>query len=125
MQLPGAVRMRPCSLIFLDQVEKAHESVFSAILSVLDHNMFRDHHGRTVDFGDTIVIITSDLGNKEIIACLVDHTFENRKRQSAMNQVKSIVAHVPMHYLFQNSFAHVFLFAFLQIFLVFLEIDTV
>ncbi|KAG5566588.1 hypothetical protein RHGRI_002218 [Rhododendron griersonianum] len=86
MQLPGAVRMRPCSIIFLDQVEKAHASVFSALLSVLDHNMFRDHRGRTVDFGDTIVIITSDLGNKEIIACLVDHTYENRKRQSAMKQ---------------------------------------
>lgn len=47
---PDDVRMRPCSILLLDQVEKAHMSVFRALLSVLDHSMFIDHRGRTVGF---------------------------------------------------------------------------
>ncbi|KAI8566018.1 hypothetical protein RHMOL_Rhmol02G0006600 [Rhododendron molle] len=54
-------------------VEKAHMSVFTALLSVLDHSMFIDHRGRTVGFRDTVVIVTSDAGNKEIFARLVGH----------------------------------------------------
>ncbi|KAI8566022.1 hypothetical protein RHMOL_Rhmol02G0006800 [Rhododendron molle] len=74
---PDDVRMRPCSVLLLDQVEKAHMSVFRALLSVLDHSMFIDHRGRTVGFRDTIVIITSDAGNKEIFARLVGHGSQN------------------------------------------------
>ncbi|KAE9449343.1 hypothetical protein C3L33_18733, partial [Rhododendron williamsianum] len=69
--------MRPCSILFLDQVEKAHMSVFTALLSVLDRSMFIDHRGRTVGFRDTIVIISSDAGNKGIFSRLVGHASQN------------------------------------------------
>lgn len=76
-QYPESVRMRPCSILFLDQVEKAHMSVFTALLSVLDRSMFIDHRGRTVGFRDTIVIISSDAGNKGIFSRLVGHVSQN------------------------------------------------
>lgn len=74
---PEGVRMRPCSILFLDQVEKAHMSVFTALLSVLDRSMFIDHRGRTVGFRDTIVVISSDAGNKGIFSRLVGHASQN------------------------------------------------
>ncbi|KAF7151813.1 hypothetical protein RHSIM_Rhsim02G0006200 [Rhododendron simsii] len=58
-------------------VEKAHMSVFTALLSVLDRSMFIDHRGRTVGFRDTIVIISSDAGNKGIFSRLVGHASQN------------------------------------------------
>ena len=61
-QLTEAVRRRPFRVILLDEVEKAHEEVFDALLQVLEDGRLTDGHGRTVDFTNTIIIMTSNLG---------------------------------------------------------------
>lgn len=61
-QLTEAVRRRPFRVILLDEIEKAHDEVFNALLQVLEDGRLTDGHGRTVDFTNTIVIMTSNLG---------------------------------------------------------------
>jgi ATP-dependent Clp protease ATP-binding subunit ClpB len=62
-QLTEAVRRRPYSVILLDEIEKAHPDVFNTLLQVLDDGRLTDGHGRTVDFRNTIVVMTSNLGS--------------------------------------------------------------
>lgn len=64
--LTEAVRRRPYSVILLDEVEKAHPDVFNILLQVLDDGRLTDGHGRTVDFKNTVVIMTSNLGSSQI-----------------------------------------------------------
>ncbi len=64
--LTEAVRRRPYSVILLDEVEKAHSDVFNILLQVLDDGRLTDGHGRTVDFRNTVIIMTSNLGSKII-----------------------------------------------------------
>ena len=61
-QLTEAVRRRPFRVILLDEIEKAHEEVFNALLQVLEDGRLTDGHGRTVDFTNTIIVMTSNLG---------------------------------------------------------------
>jgi ATP-dependent Clp protease ATP-binding subunit ClpB len=61
-QLTEAVRRRPYSVVLLDEIEKAHPDVFNTLLQLLDDGRLTDGHGRTVDFRNTIVIMTSNLG---------------------------------------------------------------
>ncbi len=61
-----AVRRRPYSLILLDEVEKAHPDVFNVLLQVLDDGRLTDGHGRTVDFKNTVIVMTSNLGSQKI-----------------------------------------------------------
>ncbi len=65
-QLTEAVRRRPYSVILLDEVEKAHPEVFNALLQVLDDGRMTDGHGRTVDFTNTVLVMTSNLGSEFI-----------------------------------------------------------
>ena len=65
-QLTEAVRRRPYSLILLDEVEKAHSDVFNVLLQVLDDGRLTDGHGRTVDFRNTVLVMTSNLGSDVI-----------------------------------------------------------
>jgi ATP-dependent Clp protease ATP-binding subunit ClpB len=64
--LTEAVRRRPYSVILLDEIEKAHPDVFNVLLQVLDDGRLTDGHGRTVDFRNTVVIMTSNLGSQVI-----------------------------------------------------------
>ena len=64
--LTEAVRRRPYSVILLDEVEKAHADVFNVLLQVLDDGRLTDGHGRTVDFRNTVIIMTSNLGSQMI-----------------------------------------------------------
>jgi len=64
--LTEAVRRRPYSVILLDEVEKAHPDVFNILLQVLDDGRLTDGHGRTVDFRNTVIIMTSNLGSQQI-----------------------------------------------------------
>ncbi len=64
--LTEAVRRRPYSVILLDEVEKAHPDVFNILLQVLDDGRLTDGHGRTVDFRNTVVVMTSNLGSQRI-----------------------------------------------------------
>ncbi len=65
-QLTEAVRRRPYSVLLLDEIEKAHSEVFNVLLQLLDEGRLTDGHGRTVDFTNTIVIMTSNVGSRWI-----------------------------------------------------------
>ncbi|MBM4289266.1 MAG: ATP-dependent chaperone ClpB [Deltaproteobacteria bacterium] len=66
-QLTEAVRRRPYSVVLFDEIEKAHPEVFDALLQILDDGRMTDGHGRTVDFKNTIVIMTSNIGSQYIM----------------------------------------------------------
>ena len=67
-QLTEAVRRRPYSVILFDEIEKAHADVFNVLLQILDDGHLTDGHGRTVDFKNTVVIMTSNVGSHLILA---------------------------------------------------------
>jgi ATP-dependent Clp protease ATP-binding subunit ClpB len=77
-QLTEAVRRRPYSVVLLDEVEKAHADVFNTLLQVLDDGRLTDGQGRTVDFTNAVLIMTSNLGSELIEADLPDETVRNR-----------------------------------------------
>ncbi|KAK3039719.1 hypothetical protein RJ639_027060, partial [Escallonia herrerae] len=103
LKLPEAIRMRPYCILLVDEVEKAHVSSFSTLISVLDHGMLRDGDGRVFDFTNTIVVIMSRLGNKEMLCKLVGYTHgvfvqddgakegERHFRNELLNHVDEIV----------------------------------
>jgi ATP-dependent Clp protease ATP-binding subunit ClpB len=80
-QLTEAVRRRPYSVILLDEVEKAHPEVFDLLLQVLDDGRLTDGQGRTVDFRNVILILTSNLGSQY----LVDQTLDWETKEEAVN----------------------------------------
>ena len=67
-QLTEAVRRRPFSVVLFDEIEKAHPDVFNALLQILDDGRLTDSHGRTVDFKNVVVIMTSNVGSDRILA---------------------------------------------------------
>jgi ATP-dependent Clp protease ATP-binding subunit ClpB len=85
-QLTEAVRRRPYCVILLDEVEKAHSEVFDILLQVLDDGRLTDGQGRTVDFRNTILILTSNLGSQFIADPALD---EAAKRDAVMSVVRS------------------------------------
>ena len=72
-QLTEAVRRKPYSVVLFDEIEKAHPDVFNVLLQVLDDGRITDSQGRTVDFKNTILIMTSNLGAQEILADIENH----------------------------------------------------
>jgi ATP-dependent Clp protease ATP-binding subunit ClpB len=81
-QLTEAVRRRPYSVVLFDEIEKAHPEVFNVLLQVLDDGRLTDSQGRTVDFKNTIVIMTSNLGSQYILdVATVDEEVERRVRE--------------------------------------------
>src|SRR5690606_35685740 len=82
-QLTEAVRRRPYSVILLDEVEKAHPEVFDVLLQVLDDGRLTDGQGRTVDFRNTILILTSNLGSQ----FLVDQSLDWEQKQAAVQEL--------------------------------------
>ncbi len=79
-QLTEAVRRRPYSVLLLDEIEKAHPDVFNILLQVLDDGRLTDSQGRTVDFKNTIIIMTSNIGSHIITAEMQKMNDENRDR---------------------------------------------
>ena len=67
-QLTEAVRRKPYSVVLFDEIEKAHPDVFNVLLQVLDDGRITDSQGRTVDFKNTIIIMTSNIGGADIAA---------------------------------------------------------
>ena len=82
-QLTEAVRRRPYSVILLDEIEKAHSEVFDVLLQLLDDGRLTDGHGRTVDFRNTVVIMTSNIRSAEDLA--------DRFRPEFLNRIDEIV----------------------------------
>mgnify|MGYP002712492237 FL=1 len=94
-QLTEAVRRRPYSLVLFDEVEKAHPDVFDVLLQVLDEGRLTDGQGRTVDFRNTVVILTSNLGaggNREQIMDAVKHHF----KPEFINRLDDVVVFEPL-----------------------------
>ncbi len=84
-QLTEAVRRRPYSVVLLDEVEKAHPEVFDILLQVLDDGRLTDGQGRTVDFRNTLLILTSNLGSTYLVDPLLD---DEKTRDSVMSVVR-------------------------------------
>jgi ATP-dependent Clp protease ATP-binding subunit ClpB len=78
-QLTEAVRRKPYSVILLDEIEKAHPDVFNILLQVLDDGRLTDNKGRVVNFKNTIIIMTSNMGSQIIQAAFEDITEENKE----------------------------------------------
>jgi ATP-dependent Clp protease ATP-binding subunit ClpB len=85
--LTEAVRRKPYSIVLLDEVEKAHPDVFNILLQVLDDGRLTDGQGRTVNFKNTVIIMTSNLGSQRIME-LAHSSYETMK-ESVMEDVKS------------------------------------
>jgi len=97
-QLTEAVRRRPYSVILLDEIEKAHPEVFNTLLQLLDDGRLTDGHGRTVDFTNTLVIMTSNVGSRWIkeqgseaarpqVLAALDQTF----RPEFLNRIDAVI----------------------------------
>ncbi|MDF2965158.1 MAG: chaperone ClpB [Rickettsiaceae bacterium] len=87
--LTEAVRRRPYQVILFDEVEKAHPDVFNILLQVLDDGRLTDSQGRTVDFRNTIIILTSNLGSEILLMKKDDEPIE-KYREPVMNVVRSV-----------------------------------
>ena len=84
-QLTEAVRRRPYSVILLDEIEKAHPDIFNVLLQILDDGRLTDGKGRVVNFKNTIIIMTSNLGSHEILESK-DYDEANKKVRELLKQ---------------------------------------
>ncbi|CAK9137402.1 unnamed protein product [Ilex paraguariensis] len=87
-QLTEAVRRRPYSVILFDEVEKAHPAVFNTLLQVLDDGRLTDGQGRTVDFTNTVIIMTSNLGAEYLLSGLMGKCTMESARDRVMQEVR-------------------------------------
>jgi len=99
-QLTEAVKRRPYSIVLLDEIEKAHPDVFNVLLQILDDGRLTDGKGRTIDFKNTIVIMTSNLGSQvikelsqdfDVMKAKVEEIIEKHFRPEFLNRVDEIV----------------------------------
>ena len=99
-QLTEAVRRRPYSVVLLDEIEKAHSDVFNVLLQVMDDGRLTDGHGRTVDFRNTILVMTSNVGSQWLLESglgeeekenLVDRALHEKFRPEFLNRIDEIV----------------------------------
>lgn len=108
-QLTEAVRRKPYSVVLLDEIEKAHPDVFNILLQVLDDGRITDSQGRTVDFKNTIIILTSNLGSPYILDGItdsgeiseeareqVDKLLKNQFRPEFLNRLDEIIYYKPL-----------------------------
>jgi ATP-dependent Clp protease ATP-binding subunit ClpB len=109
-QLTEAVRRKPYSVVLFDEIEKAHHDVFNVLLQLLDDGRLTDSHGKTVDFKNTIVIMTSNLGSQFMLegiredgefrpdtADRVMETLRGHFRPEFLNRVDEVVLFKPLH----------------------------
>jgi len=90
-QLTEAVRRRPYCVLLFDEVEKAHPQVFNVLLQVLDDGRLTDGQGRTVDFSNTVIIMTSNLGSEYLLQAIEDSktgTISEAAKEKVMGKVK-------------------------------------
>jgi len=101
-QLTEAVRRRPYSVVLFDEIEKAHMEVFNVLLQLLDDGRLTDGHGRTVDFRNTVVIMTSNLGNqlweggRQVSRDEVTRVLQAHFRPEFLNRIDEIVTFHPL-----------------------------
>ncbi|MBQ9832529.1 MAG: ATP-dependent chaperone ClpB [Clostridia bacterium] len=88
-QLTEAVRRKPYCVILFDEIEKAHSDVFNVLLQVLDDGRITDSQGRTVDFKNTVIVMTSNLGSSFILEGIVDGNISEEAKAQADSLLKS------------------------------------
>ncbi|MBN2452000.1 MAG: AAA family ATPase, partial [Lentisphaeria bacterium] len=86
-QLTEAIRRRPYSVVLFDEIEKAHPDVFNVLLQVLDEGRLTDSQGRTVDFRNTVIILTSNIGSRAIVDA--DGAEYERMRSQVMGELRA------------------------------------
>ena len=87
-QLTEAVRRKPYAVILFDEIEKAHPDVFNVLLQVLDDGRITDSQGRTVDFKNTIIIMTSNLGSRHLLEGVTGDTIPESVRESVFAELR-------------------------------------
>ncbi|MEY4687197.1 MAG: hypothetical protein RIR76_1220 [Verrucomicrobiota bacterium] len=87
-QLTEAVRRKPYAVVLFDEVEKAHPDVFNVLLQVLDDGRVTDAQGRTVDFKNTVIILTSNLGSRHLLEGVTGDTIPENVREGVMTEVR-------------------------------------
>jgi len=101
-QLTEAVRRRPYSVVLFDEIEKAHSEVFNVLLQLLDDGRLTDGQGRTVDFRNAVVIMTSNLGNqlweggRDVPRDEITRVLQNHFRPEFLNRIDEIVVFHPL-----------------------------
>ena len=89
-QLTEAVRRKPYSVILFDEIEKAHHDVFNVLLQILDDGRVTDSHGRTVDFKNTVIIMTSNIGSHLLLEGVTDQgEIKEGARRSVMQELRT------------------------------------
>ncbi|NFT08396.1 ATP-dependent chaperone ClpB [Clostridium botulinum] len=87
-QLTEAVRRNPYSVVLFDEIEKAHDDVFNIFLQILDDGRLTDNKGKTVDFKNTIIIMTSNIGSNYLLENKSEDYIESSIKEDVMNQLK-------------------------------------
>jgi ATP-dependent Clp protease ATP-binding subunit ClpB len=87
-QLTEAVRRKPYAVILFDEIEKAHHDVFNALLQVLDDGRLTDDQGRTVDFENTVIIMTSNIGSRYLLEGVQGDSIPDSVRESVMAELR-------------------------------------
>ncbi|HEX2851658.1 MAG TPA: ATP-dependent chaperone ClpB [Opitutaceae bacterium] len=87
-QLTEAVRRKPYAVILFDEIEKAHHDVFNALLQVLDDGRLTDGQGRTVDFKNTVIIMTSNIGSRHLLEGVTGDSIPEAVRESVMADLR-------------------------------------
>ena len=87
-QLTEAVRRKPYAVILFDEVEKAHHDVFNALLQVLDDGRLTDGQGRTVDFKNTVIIMTLNIGSRHLLEGVTGDSISEAVRESVMADLR-------------------------------------
>ncbi|EQG76654.1 AAA domain family protein [Clostridioides difficile DA00165] len=105
-QLTEAVRRAPYSVILFDEIEKAHEDVFNMFLQILDDGRLTDNKGKTVDFKNTLIIMTSNIGSNYLLEAggnitettnnLVMNEMKHRFKPEFLNRVDDIIMFKPL-----------------------------
>ena len=108
-QLTEAVRRKPYSVVLFDEIEKAHPDVFNVLLQVLDDGRITDSQGRTVDFKNTILIMTSNIGAQQILADLERHPGEEEISEQTQESVMDLL-HAHFRPEFLNRLDEIILF---------------
>jgi len=88
-QLSEAIRRRPYSVVLLDEVEKAHRDVFNILLQVLDDGRITDSQGRNIDFRNTIIVMTSNIGSEHILSVAGDDTKYEEMQKLVTNALRA------------------------------------
>ena len=97
-QLSEAVRRRPYSVVLFDEIEKAHHDVFNVLLQVLDDGRLTDGQGRTVDFKNTIVIMTSNLGSQNIQEYFAKAKGQRLNAEGRLDLEKEVMSELKRHF---------------------------